>query len=46
MIQTFLKNKNRLTDLENSLMLISREGGKERIVRESEINVFTLPYLK
>ena len=34
--------KFRFTDLENKLMVVSREG----IVRESEMDVYTLLYLK
>ena len=43
---TYLQNRNRLTDLENKLMLTSGEGWGEGIVREFGIDMYTLLYLK
>ena len=41
---TYLQNKNRLTDFEKKLMVARREGWREGIVRELEINMHTLLY--
>ena len=43
---TYLQNRNRLTDLENELMVTRREGCGEGIVREFGIDMYTLLYLK
>ena len=40
-----LSDRNRLTDLENKLMVARVEGWREGIVREFEMNVYTM-YLK
>ena len=39
-------NRNRLTDLENELMVARGERGREGIVREFGINIYTLLYSK
>ena len=39
-------NRNRLTDLENELMVARGERWREGIVRESGINIYTLLYSK
>ena len=46
MIQTYLQNRNRLTDLESKLMVTRGEGCRERIVREFGINMYALLYLR
>ena len=40
------KIRNRLTDLENELMITREKGLGERIVREFGIDMYTLLYLK
>ena len=42
MLQMNLLNRKRLTDLDNELMV----AAGERIVREFEMDMFTLPYFK
>ena len=39
-------NRNRLTDLENELMVARGERWREGIVREFGINIYTLLYSK
>ena len=47
MIQmNFLKNRNRLRDLENKLTVTREEGWGEGIVREFGIDMYTLVYLR
>ena len=46
MMQMNLQNRNRLTDLENELMVTRGEGGGKQIVREFGIHMYTLLYLK
>ena len=41
----FVKH-NRLTELENEVMVISRERWEEGTVREFGMHMYTLPYLK
>ena len=41
-----LQNRNRLTDLENKLSITRGEGGREGVVREFGIHMYTLLYLK
>ena len=43
---TYLKNRHRLTDLENELIVASGEGRREGIVRDFGINIFIPLYLK
>ena len=43
---TYLQNRNRLTDLDNELMVTRGEGWGEGIVREFGIDMYTLLYLK
>ena len=43
---TYLQNRNRLTDLENELMVTMGEGCQGGIVREFGIDMYTLLYLK
>ena len=43
--ETYLQNRNRLTDLENELMVTRGEGGGG-IVREFGIDIYRLLYLK
>ena len=42
----YLQNRNRLTDLENELMVTRGGRWGERIVREFGIDMYTLLYLK
>ena len=42
---TYLQNKNKLTDLENKLM-VTRGKGRAWIDLEFEIDIYTLLYLK
>ena len=46
MKQMNLKNRKRLTDEENKLMVTRGEGGREWIVKEFGMNMYTLLYLK
>ena len=47
MIQiNLLQNRNRLTDLENELVVSREEGWGEGLVREFGLNMYTLLYLK
>ena len=39
-------NRNRLTDLENELLVARGESWREGIVREFGINIYTLLYSK
>ena len=41
-----LQNTKRLTDLENELMVVSREGRGEGIARKFGLDLYTLLYLK
>ena len=41
-----MQNRNRLTDLENELMVARRKDRGEGIVREFGMNVYTMRYLK
>ena len=41
---TYLQNRNRLTDIENKLMVTKGEGGKDKL--ESGSNIYTLLYIK
>ena len=43
---TYLQNENRLTDLENQIMVTRGEGTGGGIVREFEIDAYTPLYLK
>ena len=43
---TYLQSRNRLTDLENELMVTRGEGWEQGIVREFGIDMYTLLYLK
>ena len=43
---TNLKNTKRLTDLENELMVVSREGRRKGIARKFGMDLYTLLYLK
>ena len=42
---TYSQSRNKLTDLENKLMVAKGEGGGERIIREFGIDMYTLIYL-
>ena len=46
MIQMNLQNRKRLTDLEKELMVARGERWREGIVREYEMGMYTLLYLK
>ena len=41
-----MQKRNRLTDLENELMVARRKDRGEGIVREFGMNVYTMRYLK
>ena len=43
---TNLQNTKRLTDLENELMVVNREGRGEGIARKFGMDLYTLLYLK
>ena len=43
---TYLQNRNRLTDLENELMVTRGEGLEGGIVKEFGFDMYTLLYLK
>jgi len=43
---TYLQNKYRVTDVENKLMVTSGEKRGGRINWESEIDIYTLLYIK
>ena len=43
---TYLQNRNRLTDLENELMVTREEGWRGGIDGEFGIDMYTLLYLK
>ena len=43
---TNLQNTKRLTDLENELMVVSRDGRGEGIARKFGMDLYTLLYLK
>ena len=43
-LKTYLQIRNRLTDLENELMVT--RGEERGVVREFGVDMYTLPYLK
>ena len=47
MIQMILQNRNRLTDIENKLMVTKREkeGGRDRQINRMELTNNKLPYI-
>ena len=46
MVQMNLHNRKKLTDLENELTVVGGKDGKERIIGEFGIDMYTLLYLK
>ena len=47
MIQMNLQNRKKLKDLENEFMVVGKgEGWEKRVVREFEMDLYTLLYFK
>ena len=42
----YLQNRNRLTDIENKLMVTKGEGGREGKIRNLGIHIYMLLYIK
>ena len=45
MVQTYLQNRNRATDVEKNLMVTKGEGGEWEINREIGVDTYVLPYM-